>query len=220
MPENISALTKDEILKRWNYRCRHRMTGLTHPNCYYTERGEERDKIGFLDIESSNLNANFGIVLSYCIKSGDNLIANVITPEEIKSGTFDKRLMQDIVKDVLKFDRIVTYYGARFDIPFIRTRCLYHGVEFPGFKAVYQTDLYDTIKRRFRFHRNGLAVACDFFGILAKTHPLKGELWLKCLSGDKKSLDYVLEHNIEDVDSTERLWHKVQEHIRIIKSSI
>lgn len=219
MAVNIANLTKAEIVKRHFYRCRHSMTGLTHPKCYAEETGYG-EKIGFLDIETTNLKANWGIVLSYCIKSKDGLIKRLIDPKDIKKGIFDKNLLKNLNKDIMKFDRIVTYYGARFDIPFLRTRCVHFGLDFPMFQAVHHSDLYDIIKRKFNLHRKSLDVACTFFGIEAKGHRLTPEVWLKCMSGDQKALEYVLTHNIEDVESTEKLWNTVTDYARVTKTSI
>ena len=70
---NIFALGKSEKKARAVFRCIHRHNGFDHPNCYDTEKGII-EKIGFLDIETSNLNADFGYVLSYCIKKLDGEI--------------------------------------------------------------------------------------------------------------------------------------------------
>lgn len=220
MIRDWSSIKKAELVERVNYRCGHGKTGITHPNCFDKQYKQE-EVIGYLDIECSNLAADFGIVLSYCIKydKGD-VIKNVITPKEIKNGTFDKRLMQDLCRDIRKFNRIITFYGRRFDIPFLRTRCIYHKLDFPFHKEVYHTDAYFIARYKLRMHSNRLGVVAPFFGIKAKEHPLNGEVWLKCLSGDKKALAYTLTHNEEDVVSLEKFWQRVQNYAQIRKTGI
>lgn len=218
---SIANLKKAEIVRRANFRCiKHKHNGLSHPNCYTREIGGE--KIGFLDIEASNLNANFGICLSYCIKELNGpTIKRVVTPKEIKSGVFDKRLMEQFCIDAKKFTRLVTFYGSRFDIPFLRTRCLHHKIQdFPVYKEIAHSDLYMMARGKVKLHSKRLAVMCDFFGIDAKNHPLNWDIWLKCLSGDKAALDYVLVHNVEDVVSTEKLWKMMEPFIRVTETSI
>lgn len=217
---NFANLKKVDIIKRSHYKCQHGHTGLAHPNCYSEETGD-KEKLGFLDIEASNLNANFGFILSYCIKrENGEVIKNLITPEEIWSGDFDKRLSEDLCGHIREFDRVLTYYGARFDIPFIRTRCIYQKVEFPLYQEVKHTDVYDIAKRKLNLHSKRLGVICDFFGIAAKGHPIKPEIWNKCCAGDQKSLDYVLTHNIEDVEALENLYHRIKDFARITDTSI
>lgn len=217
---NIANMKKDEIIKRSNFRCKHGHNGLAHPKCYDTETGGG-ERIGYLDIEASNLNADFGFVLSYCIKvDGGEVIKNLITPDEIHSGEFDKRLMIELCEHLRQFDRIVTYYGARFDIPFVRTRCIYHKIDFPLYKEVKHTDVYDIAKRKLNLHSKRLGVICDFFGIPAKGHGMKPAVWNRCCAGHLPSLKYVLVHNIEDVESLETLYHRIRDFAKINDTSM
>lgn len=218
---NIANLTKAEIVKRANYKCKHHHTGLTHPQCYDTEVGDER--IGFLDIEASNLKANFGIVLSYCILDGKDgsIIKRLITPKDLKSGDFDKHLMEKFCnEDVKKFTRLVTYYGSRFDIPFLRTRSLYWGLKFPVYKSIKHNDAYLIARGKLCMHSKRLAVVAPFFNIEAKEHPILPEIWVSALSGNQKSLNYILKHNVEDVISLEKFWKLMEPYIRIAGTSI
>lgn len=226
---NIANFTKDEIIKRWNFRCRHegkRAHGITthngfeHPRCYEraTNKGE---RIGFFDIEASNLNANFGITLSYAIKNhGGRILGRVLCPEELRKGVFDKDLMSEFCEDARKFDRLITYYGGGFDIPFTRTRCVHYKVDYPIYKEISHTDVYQIVRHKLCFHRNRMEVAAKFFGIKAKTHPMLPEIWIKCLSGDPKALKFVWTHNKEDVVTLEKLWDKVISFSRVTKTSI
>jgi len=214
---NIANLTKAEIIKRANFKCKHSHNGLEHPQCFVSNDG----KIGFFDIETTNLKANFGIVICYSLKSEfGEVITNAITPEEILNETYDKRLLKELCVDLRKFSRIATYYGKRFDVPFVRTRCLKFGLDFPPYMALWHTDVYDIIRRKCKFHSNRLQVACDFFGIESKGHPINFEVWMKCLAGKQEAIDYVIDHNKEDVVCLEELWHIVMDTARVVKSSI
>jgi uncharacterized protein YprB with RNaseH-like and TPR domain len=168
------------------------------------------ERIGFLDIESSNLNASFGYVFTYCIKELDNpkILERTVTRKDIHNKIFDKRIMEQLIKDFKNFDRIVVYWGKnyRFDIPFLRSRCLRHGIDFPGYKELFVTDLYDSVKSKLRLGRNSLLSACRHLGINAKDTPIEPQLWMDASTGDEKALATILQHNREDVISTEELW--------------
>jgi uncharacterized protein YprB with RNaseH-like and TPR domain len=43
---------------------------------------------------------------------------------------------------------------------------------------------------------------------------------MKAQAGDKASIDYVLSHNVEDVESLEALWDRLYGNFRINKTSI
>lgn len=110
----IHRLKKDEIIRLATTYCKHGHTYLSHYGCY---EPPETEKIGFMDIEASNLVADFGIMLSYCIKErgNDEILEGVLTPAQIKkakAGDEDKVLIESFVKDLMTFDRIVTFYGC------------------------------------------------------------------------------------------------------------
>jgi uncharacterized protein YprB with RNaseH-like and TPR domain len=224
---NINRLKKTDILWLFNHRCKkHNMPYLEHPGCFAEEKPKDApftEKIGFLDIESSSLVASFGYIFSYCIKELDGTIyESCITPNDIRNGTFDKKILQKCVEDMRKFDRLVVYYGGdcRHDVPFLRTRCVYWGIDFPIFREMELLDLYPVIKRRFRFHRNRLETACDFFGIPSKEHKMNYDVWIRAMAGNKEALDYILVHNREDVFSTELLYKKVIAYSNVPKQSL
>ena len=216
----MKDLTKDEILKRYNFICVHHHRGTEHPKCYEQAKGLE-DNIGFLDIETSNLSSDFGVVLSYCIGSEGKYKKRVLSQKEIRKGIYDRRLLEECCRDIKDFSRVVTYYGSKFDIPFLRSRCLYWSLDFPVFKEVLHTDAYLVVKYKFgTLHSRRLGVVAPFFGIEAKTHPLSPQIWFKCMSGDEKALQFVLTHNIEDVISLEKLWKKISKYTKLNKTSI
>jgi uncharacterized protein YprB with RNaseH-like and TPR domain len=76
------------------------------------------------------------------------------------------------------------------------------------------------MKKKFKLHSNKLGVACGFFGIKAKEHPLSPSIWFRAMAGKSDALKFILTHNLEDVYSTEKLMNKIWKYSRITKSSI
>jgi DNA polymerase III epsilon subunit-like protein len=185
------------------------------------------ERIGFADIEASNLTATFGIVYTYCIKELDGeLIKRAISLDDLHKGEFDKNLIASFIDDASKFTRLVFHYGndRRFDVPFLRTRAVKWNLPFPGHKCMYVSDTYPILRNKFKLHSNRLETACDFFNIPAKKHKLNSEIWLNMITGNKrlmkKAIDYILIHNIEDVVSLEMLWKKISKFTQVGKTSI
>lgn len=206
----VHRLKKDEIVWLGSHRCRHSHTYIEHYNCYL-EENPEHGNIGFLDIETSNLKANMGIVYSYCIKDGksDNVLYRVITKKELFSDDMDKAVITQLVEDIRKFDILVTYYGTRFDIPFIRSRAVHHGIDYPAYGENIHIDLYYLIRNKFQLTRNSLQTACAFLlGHTDKTL-VEWKYWMKAMQGNQEALDYILEHNKYDVLDLEKLYDKV-----------
>ncbi len=222
----IARLRKSEIIWLHNHKCRHGHTYLEHSNCIEVEKPNMCpvfEKIGFLDIEASNLKANFGIIFSYCIKEENGkILGRAVSTKELEKGDYDKKLVEELCSDIRKFDRIVVYYGTdnRFDLPFIRTRAVFWGLDFPSYKELKVFDMYPVIKRKFQLHRNRLETACDFFGIPSKAHRLLPDIWFKAMTGKKEALKWILQHNKEDVVSLEDLYHKTIKYANIPNTSI
>ena len=220
-------MTQAEQRLRLKYLCIHGHNGLAHPKCFDKKNGPVPERIGFADIESSNLRASFGIVYSYCIKEKDGpMIARSVTLQDLHKGEYDKNLMRKFIEDAEQFDRLIFHYGSdmRFDIPFLRTRCEYWGLEFPRRGLIHISDTYPILRNKFKLHSNRLEAACDFFEIDSKGHKMNPRVWLKMISGNKRlmqqALDYILLHNKEDVLSLEKLWERTGKYSKLTKAGI
>lgn len=224
---NLNRLKKEEILWLYNHRCKHDHRYLEHQQCYFNDVAEGKcpikEKVGFFDIETSGLNADFAFIFSYALRADDGkLYGRVLRPDEIRKGTFDKKLVAEMCADLNKFDRVVVHYGGdrRFDCPFSRTRAIKHGQNFPLYKEVMVSDTWLMAKNKLKLRSNRLAVICEFFGIVAKEHPLTPDVWQKASAGDKMSLAYIWTHNQEDVDSMKQVYYLLEQYCLKSKSSI
>ena len=205
----VHRMKKVDIVRLSRWRCKHGETGLSHYNCYITEN-PDLERVCFLDLECSNLSADFGIILSYAIadEKSDTIYSRIITKRELQT-CLDKKIVENCLKDLKNFDRVVTYYGSNFDIPFLRTRAVALGIPFFEFGELIHNDLYYTIRNRFKLSRNRLDNACmSLLGNTEKTR-ITAEYWIKALMGDPQSLAYILDHNIKDVQELKRLYQKV-----------
>ena len=215
----LSKLSKKEILWLATHACKHNHSYLEHMACYFKEMPQEMkpkpEIIGFLDIEASNLSADFGFVFSWAIKDLDGEIhGRVLTKKEIQSPSLDKKLLREFVKQVKKYDKVVVHYGApgRFDIPFLRTRCLYHKLDFPLYREILVEDTYTMAKQRLKLSRNRLENIAVFFNIPCKEHKMNPSMWQKALMGNTRALNYIWRHNKEDVITLELVWKKLSKY--------
>lgn len=217
---NMSKFSKAELIKMSTQMCKHGHTYLEHPSCYIKEK-EEGLKVGYFDIESGGLNANFDYMLTWCIKTRgkDEYICSVIDQSEILSYDFDKRIIKELINALKEYDVIVTYYGTGFDIPFIRTRALSHRLRFLGFGAVQHKDVYYMVKSKMRLGKNSLESACAILGIKGKNH-IKGNFWMRAKVGDAKALEYVLDHNKKDCQILEKLHKRLEDYVKDTAKSI
>jgi DNA polymerase elongation subunit (family B) len=202
---NLLRATPQELEWLRDHRCQaHGHRYISHFGCFLKEQ-EIKEKIGALDIEASNLKANFGVMLSWCIKTvgEDELLSDCMTSRDIKKGLKDKRIVTSCVDAMMKYDRVIGHFSTYFDIPFIRTRALILGVPFPAFGQLYHTDVWKMSKKSMCLHsRRQDVVAKAIQGIDIKTR-IHEDIWLDVQFGTdrqrKAGLKYVLDHNEKDV---------------------
>ena len=222
----VKALKKFEVEWLGSNYCKHRHTYLEHYDCFIKEAPDTspfHERVGFFDIESTGLKADFAYVFSWAIKKADGkIIGRVLRPDEIKKGIFDRDLMKELCEALPQFHRVVVHYGGdrRFDLPFVRTRAIKYGLDFPLYKQIAVSDTWLIAKNKLKLRSNRLGVLCEFFGITAKEHPMNPEVWMRALMGDKKALAFIWKHNTEDVVSTEKLYNLIKDYVPRDKRSI
>lgn len=221
----VHRLTKAEIVWLACHHCKaHSHSFLSHYACYQKEQ-PERDRVGIIDLETSNLDADYGIILTWCIKplGSSDIIYDVITVDDIKkgrNGDEDKRVTRTCIEAMSNFDKVIGYYSKRFDLPYLRARALHMNLDFPFYGSIKHIDVYDIIRNRFKMSRKRQELACRFLlGHTDKTH-FDGSVWRDAARGDKKALGEVLQHNKYDVTDLEQLYLKVIDFARRNDTSI
>lgn len=209
----VARLKKAEIVWLANNRCKHSHTYLEHFNCFLTERPDGAPmsfRVGFFDIETKDFKASTGIMFGYCIKDhGGEILESWLTDKDYKKGKLpDKRVVENCIEDMRKFDVLVTYFGTRMDMPFVRTKALMNGLEFPEYGELIHLDLYYHIRNKFSLHSNRQEVACEtLLGSTDKTR-FAPKQWLEALFGSREAMDMIADHCRKDVSDLEKLYNK------------
>jgi hypothetical protein len=183
----------------------------------------------FIDIESS-----FNIVSSWRIGSKINLSHdNIIEEKKIICLSYswdDSDKVQTLswnsdgdAKLLLEFSKLlnedvilVGHNSDGFDIPFIRTRCIYHGIPFP---AKLQTiDTLKMARNSFSFNNNKLDYIAKFLGLGEKVSTGGLQLWNDViLKKDKEALKNMIDYCENDVIITKKVYQKLQDYCQIKK---
>ena len=162
----------------------------------------ENCSFGFFDIETGNLNAPFSRIIGACI-----LERGKSTVLQYQAGRTDKVMLSKLRNKLEEQDYVVTYYGTGFDIPYLNTRLIIHGLR--PLAAIRHIDLYYTARHFLKLHSNRLATVGDtLLGASGKTQILPA-VWEKALTRDKAALKYVMEHCVADVEDLERVFDKL-----------
>lgn len=167
--------------------------------------------IVFVDIEASNLNANFGYMLCGAWKSQQEKKVNCISIADFplfeKDPTNDKKLVEAYANEISKADIFVGWYSTRYDIPFINSRLIFHGLK--PLPPIPHVDGWRIAKYQLKLNSNRLASAASFLGAEQKT-PLDGPTWIKAQAGHKSSISYVVKHCKQDIVVLEQVYEKIK----------
>lgn len=166
------------------------------------------------DLETSNLNANFGYVLCAGWKIIGEKKTNVIRisdyPLHKTDCTNDYEVVKRMGEALADADGIVTWFGQFFDEPYLNSRLLIHGLPLlPPFTAGTHIDGWRIARKKLKLNSNRLASVSSFLGVEEKT-PLNGPIWVKAMSGHLPSLRYVYKHCEQDVIVLEQVYDKIK----------
>ncbi len=123
----------------------------------------------------------------------------------------DKALLQKFIKVANQADELVGHNGDRFDLAWIRTRCLFHRIEvFPRYTII---DTLKIARSRFKFNSNKLNYIADYLGIGQKIKT-SFDLWRQIvLNKDKKAMDKMITYCKKDVTLLEKVFKEINNHI-------
>lgn len=137
------------------------------------------------------------------------------------SNQDDKFLLEQFIEVMNEADLLVAHNGDRFDLKWIKTRALKHGlnmlIDYPQF------DTLKVAKKKFLFNSNKLDYISKFLGYEGKiqTEP---ELWDRViLEKDPEALQEMLDYCDEDVEQLENVyldlvgWEKPNAHLGVLQ---
>ena len=104
------------------------------------------EKMGIVDIETTGLSAERDavVLIGLMLPKGDTFVARQYLAEDVQE---EQEVLKTFLDDVAHADAVVTYNGARFDIPFIKHRMEVLGLDSKRFQHVYNLDLYPMLRK-------------------------------------------------------------------------
>lgn len=186
---------------------------------------DELFKVAVFDLETSNLNADYGLILCGVIY---NITANKIDvirwdkTEAYKNGIYhnDREVVVKIRDELEKYDIVIGYNSTRFDIPFLRTRLLKHRERL--LESVRHIDLYWIAKYKLKLHDNKLDTIAKFTKTESQKTEVDGDKWIEALvyAGTKRgkiAMDYIVEHCVLDCKVLAQVFGEIKDLIGNIK---
>lgn len=118
----------------------------------------------------------------------------------------DKSLLEVFIQELNEADFIVAHNGDKFDLPWIRTRALYHGLELhPSYISV---DTLKIVRYDHNFPSNRLDDLGDYLG-LGRKIKTDMSLWDDVFNGKKEALIKMIEYCEQDVRLLETVYNKL-----------
>jgi uncharacterized protein YprB with RNaseH-like and TPR domain len=196
---------------------------------FETKEIDERNndfKRMFFDIETSynivkawrtgyNLNINPGDIIHeravICVSwkwEGENKVYNL----KWDDNQCDKQLLIDFNKQLEMADEVVAHNGDRFDIKWLRTRCLMQGIPFRTY--IKSLDTLRKVKSMFNFQSNKLDYIASVLGFGHKL-PTGMKLWDDIiLHKSKEAMTKMVEYCDHDVVLLEDVYNKLKDYIK------
>ena len=164
------------------------------------------------DLETSSLNADFGIVLCAVVKpaGGKPIVfrADELNKKWKTRRSDDSAIVSAVAEELQKYDLLAGHNAAYFDIPFLQSRLSRWGL--PLMPKMRLIDPWWIIRRQLKLSSNSLERASDFLGFNQKT-PVSGQVWMQAyLDGNLDAMSEIVKHCIADVDMLEELVRKVK----------
>jgi uncharacterized protein YprB with RNaseH-like and TPR domain len=158
------------------------------------------------DLETSNLRADFSVVLTAVIKPfGQEPITFRADdyPAWKKNRSDDKGIISDIAEELRKHAIVITHYGSKFDLPFLRAKMVKHSLD--PLPQMFAVDSYKIAKANFQVSSRRLQNLSRFFDLGEKSS-VEGDLWMQAAyDGSAEAMDKILEHNVQDCNLLEKL---------------
>jgi len=123
-------------------------------------------------------------------------------------------MLKATLKELENFDIYVAHNGQYFDKAMLTSWALKYNqpvhLRFAKF-----IDPVLLARRHMRLSRNSLAKLLEFFGIQDQKTAIRWEHWMQAaFNGNRKSLDYIVDHCVKDVDLLEQAYEKTK---RLVK---
>jgi hypothetical protein len=120
----------------------------------------------------------------------------------------DRTMLEAFLRVANEADELAAHWGDRFDMPWFRTRCLFHNLQpLPNYKTI---DTCAWASRLCLFNSNKLDYIAKFLGIGHKIDT-DHSLWMKVvLNNDRAALAYMMRYCAQDVRLLEKVWGRLR----------
>ena len=147
-------------------------------------------------------------IICICYKWEDSKEVGFLTWD---SKQCDKKMLQKFTEICNQADELIGHNGDKFDLAWIRTRCLFHRISmFPVYTTI---DTLKLSRSKFKFNSNKLDYIAKYLGMGEKIKTEFG-LWKDIvLNKDKEAMSKMIKYCQQDVKLLEKVYKELSTHI-------
>jgi hypothetical protein len=124
----------------------------------------------------------------------------------------DRQMLIDFINVANQSDEMVAHNGDRYDIKWLRTRCIFHRIPiFPHYRTL---DTLKKAKSGFNFNSNKLDYIAQFLGVGAKVKHSGFQMWVDVMKGCPKALEEMGVYCDGDIVVLEDVFFTMQNYIK------
>ena len=120
----------------------------------------------------------------------------------------DSWICKEILKILTTADCLVTHNGKRFDLKFLQTRLIKHGLN--PLPKIMHVDTCSEAKKHLMLFNNRLDTLAKFMTSEQKLENGGWDLWVKVMNRDKKSMATMTEYCAQDVITLEAVFKRLK----------
>lgn len=126
----------------------------------------------------------------------------------------DKKMLQKFAEIINTADEVIGHNSDKFDIKWVRTRCIYHGI--PMTHDIKSIDTLKAARGKFRFNSNRLDYLGKYLGLGEKMETGGFSLWKDIvLKNSKKAMNTMVAYCKQDVLLLEKIFQKINPYIPV-----
>lgn len=175
-----------------------------------------RDPVKVLDIETTGTAADTGLVTAYVLLEGGD--PPKVFARFVAGVRDEKKALQELLARISPTDTLIVWRGRAYDIPFLVTRALGHGLDASALLRARVVDLAEFVEKHMRMDRTSQSNLCRFLGIPKNTDLTGDQMPMKFLEylsrGDRRRAREILVHCEDDVRSLYEIFKKMEPLLR------
>ena len=123
----------------------------------------------------------------------------------------DEKMLRTFVKELNKASEVIAHNGDKFDIKWLRTRCLKHRIEmFPNYQSL---DTLKLVRTSFNLNSNKLNYIAEFLGLEGKMETGGIDLWKEIIfNNNQEALDKMVAYCKKDVQVLENVYNEIKNY--------